>query len=169
MRLIYWLLPGLLLGGCTPQNSTPQPDDRTLYRPVLMSRTQFESAVSGQPARALHEPGKIFVDDRYLYINELYEGIHVYDNADPARPVALQFLRIPGNVDLAVRGTLLYADSGPDLVTLDISDLTQVRVAGRTRNALPEVPSPVLNNILEPQFQPANRPANTVVVGWVKR
>jgi len=31
----------------------------------------------------------------------------------------VSFLRIPGNVDLAVRGNLLCADNGPDLVTLD--------------------------------------------------
>ena len=169
MRLIYapCLCLGLLLGGCFG-NYTPPPDLRPEYRPTLMSRQQLESAVSGQPPRALQVPGKIFVGGHYLFVNEQYQGIHVFDNADPSQPVALRFLRIPGNVDLAVRGNLLYADNGPDLVTLDIGDLAQVRVVGRTRNALPEVPAPLRDIRMAAQFEPANRPAGSIVVGWVK-
>ena len=157
----------LLTGGCVGRN--PEPDNRPSYRPILMARDQLEGAVAGVPPRALHVPGKIFVSSRYLFVNELYEGILVYDNADPARPVAVQFLRIPGNVDLAVRGTLLYADNGPDLVVLDISNLTNVRMAGRTRNALPELAPPLRNVFIAPEFSPANRPKDAVVVGWEKR
>ena len=165
-RLPHLLLlaAGLLLGACT--SPPPEPDDRPRYRPVLMARSQLESAASGQPPRDLHTPGKIFVSGRYLFVNEQYQGIHVFDNADPARPVAVQFLRIPGNVDLAVRGPLLYADSGPDLVVFDVSDPARPRVAGRTRNALPELSAPLRNIPLSPEYQPANRPANSVVVGW---
>ncbi|GAA4359611.1 hypothetical protein GCM10023185_26370 [Hymenobacter saemangeumensis] len=157
----------MFFGSCV--NKTPEPDTEPRFRPILMARAQFEDAVSGQPPRALHVPGKIFVTNRYLFINEQYQGIHVFDNADPARPVALRFLRIPGNIDLSVYGHLLYADSGPDLVVLDISNPASVRVAGRTRNALPELQPPFRNVRLAPEFQPANRPANSVVVGWEKR
>ena len=172
MRL---LIPGLalslLLGSCIPNGSksnNPQPSVLTQYRPVLMSRTQLESAVSALPPRALQVPGKIFAGNRYLFVNEQYQGIHVFDNADPAHPAAVAFLRIPGNLDLAVRGTLLYADNGPDLVTLDISDPTRVQVLSRSRNALPEVQPPLRNLVLAEQYQPANRPAGAVVVGWEK-
>lgn len=168
MRIRYLSLLGLsLLGGCV--SKTPEPDSRPRYRPILMARQQLEAAVSGQPPRVLHTPGKIFVSSRYLFINEQYEGIHIYDNANPAQPVAVQFLRIPGNIDLAVRGALLYADSGPDLVTLDISDPRQVRVAGRTRNALPELQPPIRDFVMADENLPANRPADAVVVGWEKR
>lgn len=168
MRLLYlpWLGLSLLLGACISQ--PPEPNSQPHYRPTLMSREQLETAVAGLPPRALHVPGKIYVSSRYLFINEQYQGIHVFDNANPARPVAVQFLRIPGNVDLAVRGALLYADNGPDLVVLDISDPTNVRVASRTRNALPELLPPFRNAFVPTEYLPANRPANSVVVGWEK-
>lgn len=167
MRFFYSPLLGLglLLGGCFPQGTDPGPPQPS-YRPVLMSRQQLETSVAGEAPRALQVPGKIFVSSRYLFVNERYQGIHIYDNADPAKPVEVQFLRIPGNVDLAVRGALLYADNGPDLVVVDISDPTRTRVVGRTRNALPELAAPVRLFSLPAEYQPANRPANTVIVGW---
>lgn len=158
---------GLLLGGCVPQAPAPVVPAPS-YRPILMSRQQLETSVAGQAPRALQVPGKIFVSSRYLFVNEQYQGIHIYDNADPAKPTEVQFLRIPGNVDLAVRGALLYADNGPDLVTLDISNPTRVQVVGRTRNALPELAAPVRNFRLPAEYEPANRPANSVIVGWEK-
>lgn len=170
MRLLYLSLLSLSLGlTACPSKNTPEPVVTMPYTPRLMSREQLESAAVGQPPQALHKPGKIFIFGRYLFVNEQYQGIHIFDNADPAHPRAVQFLRIPGNVDMAVRGSLLYADSGPDLVTFDISDPAQPRVAGRTRNALPELLPPILNMPLPVAYQPANRPANTVIVGWDKR
>ena len=79
----------------------------------------------------------------------------------------MSFLRIPGNVDLAVRGNLLYADNGPDLVTLDISDPAHTQPAGRVRDAFRELPMPAAGP-LEEAYQPANRPGSAVVVGWRK-
>lgn len=168
----YFYLAGLSLGlsllltSCIGRN--PEPDRRPSYRPVLMSRGQLETAVAGVAPRELHVPGKLFVGSRYLFINELYQGIHIYDNADPAKPLAVAFLRIPGNVDLAVRGPLLYADNGPDLVVIDLSNPAQARLVSRTRNALPELAPPVRDFRLGPEYDPGTRPANSVIVGWEK-
>ena len=172
MRLFHLPLLGLslLLESCVGPNTNPSPvAPLPSYRPILMSRQQLEASVAGQAPRALQVPGKIFVSNRYLFVNEKYQGIHIYDNTNPAKPTEVQFLRIPGNVDLAVRGSLLYADNGPDLVVVDIGDPTQARLVGRTRNALPELSAPVRNFSLPPEYEPANRPANTVIVGWEKR
>ena len=169
MRVLHLLLPGLslLLGGCFG-NAVGPTEPVPSYRPILMSRQQLEASVGPQAPRPLQVPGKILVNNRYLFVNEQYQGIHIYDNLDPAQPVEVQFLRIPGNVDLAVRGSLLYADNGPDLVVVDVGNPAQARVVGRTRNALPELEAPVRRFSLLPQYEPANRPANTVVVGWKK-
>ncbi|MDO7877100.1 hypothetical protein Q5H93_20310 [Hymenobacter sp. ASUV-10] len=169
MRQLYLFCLSLALAGCIGNADSISPVMSVSYVPRLMAREQLESAAVGLPPQALHHPGKIFISNRYLFVNEQYQGIHIFDNADPAHPKAVQFLRIPGNVDLAVRGSLLYADSGPDLVTFDISDPAQARVAGRTRNALPELSPPILGMPLPTAYQPANRPANTVIVGWDKR
>jgi hypothetical protein len=167
------LLLGLLtLLACTRQD--PEPDTTTSsylvyasYRPLLLARTTLESSVAAVAPQALHNTGKIYLRGAYVFVNEKYEGIHVIDNRDPANPRPVSFLRIPGNVDLAVRGNLLYADNGPDLVTIDISDPAHAKPAGRVRDAFRELPMPVLGP-LEEAYQPGKRPADAVVVGWHK-
>ena len=149
----------------------PQPDDASLlyagYRPLLMARTVLESAVAALPPQPLHNTGKIFLRGAYVFVNEKFEGIHVIDNHDPAHPRPVAFLRIPGNVDLAVRGNLLYADNGPDLVTVDVSDPANAHMVSRVRDAFRELPMPEAG-VLEEAYQPGKRPAGAVVVGWRK-
>ena len=53
---------------------------------------------------------------------KLIKGIHVIDNSNPSSPKNIAFIDIPGNIDLAVKGNMLYADLYTDLVTLDISN-----------------------------------------------
>jgi hypothetical protein len=165
-----WLLGLLLLLGCSKQEE-PEPEYSYLtyatYRPVLLARTTLESSVAALPPQAMHDPGKIYLRGSYIFVNEKFAGIHVIDNSNPAQPRPVSFLRIPGNIDLAVRGNLLYADNGPDLVTLDISDPTNVRPTGRVRDAFRELPMPEWSS-LEEAYQPANRPSGSVVVGWRK-
>lgn len=159
----------LLLLACNRQE--PTPTDYYLayadYRPLFMTRATLESSVAALPAQALHHPGKIYLSGDYLFINERYEGIHVIDNRDPAHPQPVSFLRIPGNVDLATQGTVLYADNGPDLVAIDISDPAHARQLSRTRNAFRELPMPAAG-VLEEACQPINRPTDVLVVGWRK-
>jgi len=68
---------------------------------------------------------------------------------------------------MAVRGNLLYADNGPDLVTVDISDPAHAKLTSRVADAFQELLMPEAGP-LEEACQPANRPAGTVVVGWRK-
>ncbi|MEZ4904895.1 MAG: hypothetical protein R2822_25665 [Spirosomataceae bacterium] len=58
-------------------------------------------------------------------------GLHVVDNANPAAPKIVAFIKIPGNGDMAVRGNILYADSYSDLVALDIADPLNIKEVGR--------------------------------------
>jgi hypothetical protein len=93
---------------------------------------ELRQAVTSGPARPLEEPGKLYVKDQYLFIVEVKKGIHIFDNSNPAAPKPISFLSIPGNVDLAVRDNILYADSYIDIVALDISNPTSIREVGRT-------------------------------------
>jgi hypothetical protein len=52
----------------------------------------------------------------------------VIDNRNPASPQNVAFISIPGNLDLALKGNILYADLYTDLVTLDISNPLNVVV-----------------------------------------
>ncbi|RSK32444.1 LVIVD repeat-containing protein [Hymenobacter metallilatus] len=137
------------------------------YKPLLMARTQLEQAVAVLPPRDMHNTGKIYLRDPYIFINEQYEGIHIINNQDPEHPQPVAFLRIPGNVDVAMKGTLLYADSGSDLLTFDMSNAQAARLLNRVREAVPELPMPE-SGIVPTEYQPQNRPADAVVIGWQK-
>jgi hypothetical protein len=132
-----------------------------------MSRSTLEESVAALPARAMHNTGKIYVLGNYIFINERYEGIHIIDNQNPKKPRPISFLRVPGNVDMAVKGRLLYVDNGPDLVTIDISNPQAAHVTSRVRDAFPELPIPT-DFGLNVACTSEKRPANTLIVGWQK-
>ena len=45
------------------------------------------------------------------------------DNTNPASPQNIAFIDIPGNLDIAIKGNIMYADNYADLLTIDISDM----------------------------------------------
>lgn len=169
MRRLYSLF--VASGLCLSLTGCPAVDPATTrlpkYKPLLMARSQLEAAVAVLPPQAMHNTGKIYLRDPYIFINEQYEGLHIIDNQDPTQPRAIAFVRIPGNVDVAMKDNLLYADSGADLLTFDVSNARQVRLVNRVRNAVPELPMPELGEMPQ-EFQLQNRPADAVVVGWQK-
>lgn len=134
--------------------------------PVVMGFEEFRAAVKKTTPQELINPGKIYIKDHLLFINEYLEGIHVIDNTDPANPQKLTFIQIPGNVDMAIRGNILFADSYIDLVAINISDPQNPVEIDRIKDAFPNVLPPILN---------ADYPiygldfAKGVVVGWETR
>ncbi|MGV3589417.1 MAG: LVIVD repeat-containing protein [Adhaeribacter sp.] len=135
ITLIFYLLAMLSLASCTDECETTV--TYTTQEPILLKRSDLVQAVKSEPAQALATTGKIYAKDRYVFVNEMYKGIHVIDNSNPAGPKNIAFINIPGNVDMAIRDNILYADAGPDLVALDISDPTQVTVKNHTLNLFP--------------------------------
>lgn len=99
------------------------------YRPVYGS--QEYTAVTWTTPQAIVNPGKIYVYGKYLLINEVKEGIHVYDNSNPQAPSVVGFLRILGNTDMAIKDGVLYVDHMGNLVALTIADFTSVQEKGR--------------------------------------
>jgi hypothetical protein len=92
------------------------------------------SQITFEEAHVLKKPGKIYVKDTYLFINEINEGIHVIDNSNPSAPITLGFLKIVGNVDISIRGNTLFADSYVDLLSIDISTIRNPKVLQRVEN-----------------------------------
>jgi hypothetical protein len=120
--------------------------DRTVERitytanvPVYKSFNEFRTSFRKSLPMEITIPGKIYFKDGYLFINEYGKGIHVIDNSDPANPEKIAFYEIMGNVDMAIKGNILYADSYIDLVAIDISDISNPQEAGRLMNVFPEV------------------------------
>lgn len=144
----------------------PEPD-MISYTPVLMTREKMETAIEYIEPIALVKPGKMYILGNTVYINERYKGIHVIDNTNPTAPVKKGFLRIPGCIDLAVKGNILYADNATDLIAVDLSDIENVHVTKRIINTFPELLPPGYN-WMPWQFSEENRPENTIIVGWEK-
>lgn len=130
--------------------------------PQYMSYDELRKPVKSTAANPIQSAGKIYIKDNYLFVNEKYKGIHVFDNSNPASPVNLAFLDIPGNVDLAVKDNYLYADTYVDLIVLDISNINSPVEVSRIKDIFPytipetEALYPISN--IDPQ--------QGVIVGW---
>lgn len=107
------------------------------FKPVYMSYEDLRSAVVVEGPRKMETTGKIYYYAPYLFVNEVNEGIHIVDISNVAAPVITGFINIPGNVDIAMSGTTLYADSYIDLVALDVSNMNAITVVDREQNVFP--------------------------------
>ncbi len=107
--------------------------------PVYMSYGELRSSLKVAEAEDIVQPGKIYFKDDFIFVNEYHKGIHVINNENPAHPVVVKFIEIPGNVDMAIKGTFLYADSYVDLVTIDISDMNNIVEVDRDTNVFPYI------------------------------
>lgn len=161
MKLLRLLIPVLLLTACVEE-----PVTQTAYTPILMKRADLENSITVTGARKIKKAGKIYRKGTLLFINEKFEGVHVYNNADPANPIALGFITIPGNVDISIKNDIIYADNSVDLVSLRYTN-NEIVELHRERNVFPEIVAPDMGSIPD-EYLPENRPANTVIVNWEK-
>ncbi len=100
----------------------------TVYRPVYKTKEEVRANIKSSSPIVLNAPGKLFYKDGYVFLNELNKGVHIIDVRNPAAPSNIAFVHIPGAVDLAVRGNILYADMYTDLVAIDIADPKAVQL-----------------------------------------
>jgi len=107
--------------------------------PVYMTFSEFRTSFAISEPQEITNPGKIYFKDNFLFVNEYGKGIHVVDNSDPANPTKIAFYKILGNVDMAIRGNILFADSYIDLLAIDISDINSPVEKGRLKNIFPEI------------------------------
>jgi len=115
----------------------------TANSPVYMSYDELRDAVKIASARELENPGKIYFKDGYIFINEELKGIHIIDNRNPSNPQNMGFIEIPGNVDMAIKDDILYADSYIDLVAIDISNVTNPIEVKRVEDVFPYTTPPL--------------------------
>lgn len=117
--------------------------------PVYMTYDDLRKSVDIIDGQDIIQPGKIYFIDNYILVNEYQKGIHIVNNTDVNNPVVEKFIEIPGNVDMAVKGTMLYADSYIDLVTLDISDINNIIEVDRDTSIFPYILPNYENGILD--------------------
>lgn len=100
----------------------------TWYVPVYKTKAEVRANIKSNAPVDLNTTGKLYIYGNYIFLNEVDKGIHVIDNTDPSHPRNMAFISIPGNVDLAVKDNILYADLYTDLVAIDISNPANVTV-----------------------------------------
>lgn len=101
------------------------------FEPIYTTAAEIRASVGVVAPQEIKEAGKIYIKDNWLFVNEVGKGIHIIDNANPKAPIIKNFLNIPGNYDLAVKGNILYADSYIDLLAIDISDKANIKIVKR--------------------------------------
>lgn len=134
LQLMMTVMLMISLSACDKEKTTRT---YTWYTPVYKSLTEVRTEMKSSPARGLKTPGKIYIYGNYIFLNEVNEGIHVYDNTQPSSPKNIGFIPIPGNEDLAAQGNVLFADSYSDLITFDITDPKDIKAINFTDNAFP--------------------------------
>jgi hypothetical protein len=107
------------------------------YTPIYKSVDEIRQPISFESARELKNPGKIYLYHSFILVNEQLEGIHIFDNSNPSNPVNLGFLKIQGNLDMAIKNNMLYADSYIDLLTIDLSNPLNATLVDRDNNVFP--------------------------------
>ncbi|MCE7066170.1 hypothetical protein [Dyadobacter sp. CY326] len=163
--LLLLLLVALIVS-CTTERDEPLqrfPFDGTGYRPIYSTEENL-AKIETIGAQPLAKPGKIYLLDNYLFINESGQGIHIIDNADPKNPKNLSFISIPGNYDIAAKGSFLYADNLSNLLVFNISDPKSPKLAKTIPNAIPVNNYPPFNNV----YFECVESKKGIVTGWEK-
>ncbi len=91
--------------------------------------------VRNLPPQPIQQTGSIFLRDTLFFMLEQRKGIHLFSIADTLNPRALTFWKIPSVTGFTLSGNRLFADSWRDLVTIDISNIYNIRVVDRQVNA----------------------------------
>lgn len=129
MRYLIPLFSVILLTtivvGCGDAATSDVPNEIQGLKPVYSDGVNWNK-IGSESARPIHHLGKMFYKDNLIFANEIGAGFHVIDNTDPSNPKPVHFLSIPGSKDISIKGNYMYVDNLEDLVTLDISDLSNI-------------------------------------------
>jgi hypothetical protein len=126
----------LLLAACVKDNIEQQ-HKYTYYQPVYKTKAEVRNNIRSNAIRTVEHPGKINIRGNYIFLNEVDRGIHVINNTNPSQPQHVAFIDIPGNMDMAVKGNILYADLYTDLVAIDITDPLNAKLMKTVEGVFP--------------------------------
>jgi len=119
-------------------NCPLQKGEVLVFYPVYMSLDKIRASVSTTAdIPEFNLLGKIILYNDYILINKINKGVFIIDNSNKTSPQIKKFIGIPGNIDIAVSGNVLYADSYVDLLAFDISDINNIILQKRINNIFP--------------------------------
>ena len=119
-----------LFNACTP-------DDYEVFgKQPIYSNGDSLYVIQNIDTQLIVNAGNIYSWNEYLFINEVYKGIHVIDKSDSSNPVKLTFIKIIGNRNFTISDNTLLADNGKDLIAIDISDVLNVSVLSIVKDGI---------------------------------
>ncbi|MET0393910.1 MAG: hypothetical protein ABW019_12250 [Chitinophagaceae bacterium] len=162
IQLLAYTLIALpvLFSACVKDNCKKE-HTYVYYQPVFKTKNEVRANIKSNAPRAIETPGKICILGPTIFLNEPDRGIHIIDNTNPARPRNIAFVDIPGNMDIAIKGNILYADLFTDLVALDISNPADVKVKKIVEGVFPY-------RVYGNGFVQANN-QDHIITEWVRR
>ena len=132
-RLLLILSVGLLIVGCKDKKYSKY----MTYEPVYTDSVTFRTSSTFEAAKTITKKGNIYFKDSYLFVVEPNEGIHFIDNSNPSNPINTGFLNVMGCSGLAIRGDYLYVTALIDLVTIDVSNISNPYEVARMNDVFP--------------------------------
>lgn len=132
-------------------------------RPIYTT-VETLTAIETLPPQPIQNLGKIYYKDSLIYVNERNQGFHIIDNTNPANPIPIQFIRVLGSEDIAIKGNALYVDNLTDLVVLDITDRTNIKEVKRIPNLYPEVQQ--THPVGYSGYFECVDPSKGIIIGW---
>ncbi len=149
----------ILVASCGKEKNNREVDG---YKPIYATAQDLES-IDVSASEPLENPGRIYLYENYLLVNDQAKGIHIYDNTNTSSPQEVSFIAIPGNLDFSVNNGMLYADNITDMIIIDISNPGTPEYKNRIEDVFPVQQFPDEFGAFE-----CVDPSKGLVVGWEK-
>jgi len=161
------LIVVVFLVGCNPNFDDPFLEGESVYKPILMNLDQMRNNSVSFTTEVLpmKNPGKILTYNGYIFVTDVYRGVHIINNTNPKSPINEGYISIPGVTDVHIKNGIFYANNAIDLLAIDFESKSIVK---RIENVFPEATSTPDGLPFSSEYAVENRPANSVIIEWVK-
>lgn len=126
---ITFFAGALMATSCTNNNLKQQ----DVWVPIYKNKAEVNAIVS-LPSQTISASGKIYAYRDYVFQLEQNHGIHVY-KLEQKVPKPYRFIQVYGAQEISIKDGYLYTNNFNDVVTINISNLTDVKVVSRLPNA----------------------------------
>jgi len=134
--------------------------------PIIITSAELRASTEVLPPQNIVESGKIYAYQQYIFVNDVDKGVHIIDNRNPSQPTTVNFLKIPLNRDVSVKGNYLYADSGKDVVVFDISQIESIQQVERLENVIENYRAVEYPENIDRFNWPADLASDDIITGW---
>jgi hypothetical protein len=136
MKKITLFLLSIIIVVCNSCSTDNNSEKANFAVPVIKSLASIRSSINIEAAKQTNSDGKIYVSQNDLFYIAKEQGVHIFDNQNPANPTNVAFINIEGVHDIAIKDNYLYADNFVDLLVFDISNLQNITLVKTIENAI---------------------------------